>query len=740
MRSISAVVFVFHVACLSVSTTLAHFSFIIPSEDSLSAKIIMAETLDDTESISVRFLGDMTLYQKSRRGDVAVLRTKPIDDKTLQVESRGEGTRVIYGKADLGVMERGSTPHHLIYHPKSIIGNPYDDATRLDDASPIELIPVLASTDGQFRLQLVVSGAPKPESEVTMIFPDGTVEVVVTDQDGMTTSFEASGRYAAWARHWDETPGVLNGKMFQQVRHYATIVLDADGDQSTQSAIDRASDDSGVARWIDLPIATASFGAVASRGWLYLYGGHTAVPHEYHTSSSSGEFWRLDLTEPSDWQSLPGGVSLQGMNLAAVDGLIYRVGGMRSLNEIGEPADNRSIADCAVFDPASMSWRELPDLPVPRSSHDVVAVGRTLYVLGGWQMQHNGPSVWASAMFALDLDQKEPNWERLAQPFHRRALIAAAVDEHIYVMGGFGETNKPSRRVEVYNTVTRKWSEGPDLPGRRINGFAPASCTHDGRLLVSVGDGTLYRLSENRKSWEAVAETTPRIVHRMVPAGARVLVMGGAADGDVINLLESVRLSQPGAGAETTESATASRRRVTSADAGDKHAPHAIASGQTTRVEADAPSEQSPRTTSKSAEKDPIALGQTMCPVMTSKRVNHESPVAVYRGRPVALCCETCLAKWDRNPDSYAAVAQIPQLRGLIVAPRKIEQVYCPVYKDRVVTSDDPSVEYLGKTIHLFNRAAVRRWNDDPKRHADVDVLPQLRNPSKERTIAQSSD
>ena len=71
-----------------------------------------------------------------------------------------------------------------------------------------------------------------------------------------------------------------------------------------------------------------------------------------------------------------------------------------------------------------------------------------------------------------------------------------------------------------------------------MNGFSPAACVVDGRLFVSVGDGSLHRLSASRGGWEPVATATPRIVHRLVPDGQRILIVGGAAKGNNLDLIE----------------------------------------------------------------------------------------------------------------------------------------------------------------------------------------------------------
>src|SRR5262249_45721127 len=82
-----------------------------------------------------------------------------------------------------------------------------------------------------------------------------------------------------------------------------------------------------------LPQAVSSFGAVGSECWLYVYGGHIAPTHNYSTEAVTGEFQRLklgtgDQPDGNDWEKLPGGPRVQGMNLAAHAGKIYRAGGM----------------------------------------------------------------------------------------------------------------------------------------------------------------------------------------------------------------------------------------------------------------------------------------------------------------------------------------------------------------------------------------------------------------------------
>ena len=430
------------------------------------------------------------------------------------------------------MVERGDArPNVLVYYPKAIEGDAFDGKTVLGHEAPVEIVPV--GGVGALRLKLLVEGKPQPNAEITVLLPDGSQKKVKTGSEGETEKFEQNGRYGAWARYWVNAPGERDGKKYEEVRNYATLVFDAGG--STNAA----------PRYSTLPQAASSFGAVASDGWLYVYGGHVAKTHNYSTESVSGRFDRLKLTdEPVDaapWETLPGGPGLQGMNLAAYNHKIYRVGGMTPRNKPGEPSATFSTADCARFDPATKEWEALPPLPEPRSSHDVVVIGGKLIVVGGWTLNGTGQT-WLHSMEVLDLEANKPEWKSVAQPFQRRALIATAYEGKMYVLGGMDEKGNVVYEPSIYDPKTDTWTKGPKLPGGENNAFAPAACTHAGGLYVSVADGKLYRLSRNGDKWDEAGQASPRIAHRIASDGKQILVFGGAGKGGNLDSVEAVKV------------------------------------------------------------------------------------------------------------------------------------------------------------------------------------------------------
>lgn len=517
----------------------AHFVFVVPESGNASAKVFISEELKPDGAVDIGLVSAAKLSLRESGGRETPLSLTKGSDAYFAALS-GSGDRVIHGIVDLGFSQEGrpGKPFLLIYHPKTILGNAFDPKSALGADVPTELVP--SGKAGAVTLKLLAHGKPQPNAEVTVILPDGSQKKVKTDASGQTETFTASGRYGAWARYWEDVTGERGGKKYEQLHHYATLVFDTASTDSRTPAITAS-------RFATLPQAVASFGAVADNGWLYIYGGHVSRTHSYSTEAVSGEFHRLNLALPGTWEDLPSGTPIQGMNLAADRGKIYRVGGMEPRNKPGQPSENYSVADAARFDPTMKTWEALPPLPEPRSSHDVVVIGDQLIVTSGWTMEGKAGQKWLDTMQTLDLAAAKPAWKTVTQPFKRRALVAVAFERRMYVMGGITESGKVVPDVDIYDPANGQWSKGPALPGTGVNPFAPAAVVHNHELYVSVADGALYRLSNDKQQWVQAGRATPRVAHRLVSDGKSVLVIGGAKNGQNLDLIEAVAVTSESA-------------------------------------------------------------------------------------------------------------------------------------------------------------------------------------------------
>jgi YHS domain-containing protein len=437
-------------------------------------------------------------------------------------------------------------------------------------------------------------------------------------------------------------------------------------------------DDKSTPAYPPLPKAESSFGAVELDGFIYVYGGHAGTAHVYSTETNLGTFQRLAVKGGTKWESLPGGPGLQGLNLAAAGGKVYRVGGMHASNKPGEKGDLRSLAEVAAFDPKGGKWSPALAMPAGRSSHDVVAVGSKIIVIGGWEMKGpNEKSVWSEEAFVLDTTARVPEWTAIPQPFKRRALTAAALGDRVYVIGGLTESGEITRKVAVLDIKTGKWSEGPEIPGTDRVGFSPAATVVNGKLILNTSDKSVYALNEKGTAWDKVGATVEsRFVHRLVPGeGDSVVAIAGAGPRGPHASLEVVKL------------------------AGGSASPVPAAAG-----------------------------AQKFCPVMTTDEIDPAaSAVVTYKGVKIYLCCDQCVGKFRRDPAAYLDSKLIPGLAGMELPKRDIEQVFCPVLKDRKVSSKDPSTLYKGVRIYFYNDLARQRFEKDPSRFADPEILPQLK-------------
>lgn len=516
--------------CLLLGAALpasAHFVYVVP-DGSSKVSVILSENLEPDGNVSTNVYAGTKLQARGADGKIEDIATKTAEH-SLTADIPGRGSRVIFGKAVLGVRSRANAkPFLLSYYPKTILGSVAGDALTLGNVVPVEIVPVGAARQVQFLV--LANGKPAATTDVTVLTPSGKSKKVVTDAKGLTEVFDEAGRYGVWARIVSPIAGEQDGKKYEEVRQYPTLVYDAPA-------------------FAPLPVPVASMGAIVSDGYLYVYGGHAGKTHTYDTKAVLGTFQRLKLNTPgAKWEELPGGPILQGMNLAAHGGKIYRVGGMSPRNAPGEPSDNHSSSEVVCYNPKSGKWEELPPLPVGRSSHDVVVSGDKLVVVGGWQMRgRSEKSVWQDTALVMDLSSASPKWEAIPQPFRRRALTAAAVGTKVYVLGGLGEKESASR-CDILDLATGKWTQGPDFPGGSMMGFSPAATALNGKVVMNTSGGPVYQLNQAGDAWVSIGDAAiRRFVHRMVPLTNDSVVLVGGASRSLGNVaeLEIVKLTTP---------------------------------------------------------------------------------------------------------------------------------------------------------------------------------------------------
>lgn len=208
------------------SSAYAHFVFIVPmTNDPSKATVVFSDDLEPDENVGIEKLSTLKLYSRDSAGKDVSVESKP-GKHELQVTVPGQGSRILFGTLSYGVMQRGEAkPYLLTYYPKAMVGAMASDRTIVGSKSlPVEIVPIV--TGAEVRFQFLAGGQPVSDAEVTVIKSDVNKSKVKTDKHGKTEAFPAKGRYGVWAKDAVATPGEFDGKKYDEIRRYATLVVE----------------------------------------------------------------------------------------------------------------------------------------------------------------------------------------------------------------------------------------------------------------------------------------------------------------------------------------------------------------------------------------------------------------------------------------------------------------------------------------------------------------------------------
>jgi len=511
---------------LFVSSAQAHFIWVVtePGEQPTVAKVYLSEEAGPDDPELLPKIASAQTWVLGTRGAKTQALTLKIDGDALvgEIPKRLVGQPVVVNHS-YGVMSRGAKPFLLKYYAKAYPSQLTGSWTAIDKADliPLEVNPTLEGKT--LTLTVTWEGKPAAGCQVTVEGP-GLKEKVQGDSNAegkFTVEIPKAGLFSIRARKEEDASGELDGKKYEQVKHYSTLSLN----------VTPASVISDAERLPFLTNGTTSFGAAVVGDNLYIYGGHLGGAHEYHAEDQSNEFLRLNLSKPGEWEKLPSGPKRTGLAMVAHQGKIYRVGGFEVVSEGKNNLTSNS--DFARFDPATNKWEDLTPLPEGRSSHDAVVIGDTIYVVGGWQLKAGSSydNAWLKTAWSYDLSQEKSEWKPVAAPpFERRAISLATRDGLLYCIGGMQSKGGITARVAILDPAKGTWSEGPAILGNGMDGFGTASYCLDGQLITTAMSGSIQRLAADGSHWEYLGQVVhPRFFHEMVPWKQNLVIVGGAS-------------------------------------------------------------------------------------------------------------------------------------------------------------------------------------------------------------------
>jgi hypothetical protein len=215
-----------NVLFIAIGTAHAHFPFLVPDGPD-NGKAVFSDSLKpDTAGVPVDRIAStkVVVLQDGKGVAVPLTLDKAANCYTFTVP--GSGPRIAVGTTDYGVLQRGeSKPFLLRYYAKAVFGGvPAPDKATTGANVPLELVPVVDA--GKLRFKVLASGKPVAKTDVTVLVPgEAKSKVVATDDSGLTPLFETPGMYGAHARMTEMKSGEQGGKKYEEVRHYATLVV-----------------------------------------------------------------------------------------------------------------------------------------------------------------------------------------------------------------------------------------------------------------------------------------------------------------------------------------------------------------------------------------------------------------------------------------------------------------------------------------------------------------------------------
>lgn len=198
------------------------------------------------------------------------------------------------------------------------------------------------------------------------------------------------------------------------------------------------------------------------------------------TLLDSVDVYDLTVNEWNRGPSLP--ISLANAAAAATDEHIFVAGGLT----VGE-GEVGSISDRVwLLGREDERWREMGPLPVALAGSSLVYSQNALYLIGGWDGESMRGEIWRAELGA-DLALGPEDWLEIARLEEPRAFLGAtAVDDEIYIAGGY-DGRRELDSAGVLNIRTGATRPLPPLSSPR----GGLSLVYDGLAIFAIGGGWL---------------------------------------------------------------------------------------------------------------------------------------------------------------------------------------------------------------------------------------------------------
>jgi hypothetical protein len=200
-----------------------------------------------------------------------------------------------------------------------------------------------------------------------------------------------------------------------------------------------------------MPTARYLLGAAGLDGIVYAIGGADYDIDEAWVTSANEAY---DPATDSWTTKAPMPTAREGLAVAALDGLVYAIGGRDGVSDLYEGSP---VSVVEAYDPETDSWSTRAPMPTPRERLGVGVMDGLLYAIGG--RNGSGCGTWVEVY-----DPATDSWTARSPMLTDTELVGVAVlDDVIYAIGGqFGCSRQVTN--QAYSPETDRWQFRNPLP------------------------------------------------------------------------------------------------------------------------------------------------------------------------------------------------------------------------------------------------------------------------------------
>jgi len=224
-------------------------------------------------------------------------------------------------------------------------------------------------------------------------------------------------------------------------------------------------------------------------GSVVSHGGKVFVIGGNYYSADRDTAQIFDTVQETWSESSSMGYGARGVAAAAVNGLVYMIGGADMAPGAG-PHD--VFATVQAYNPAADTWTPKDALPQPRMNAEAVVIDGMIWCVGG-QSVPDGPVVREILRYVPAVNRWEDTGIALSDRQARAGMAAVAHGRFIYLLGGTDpDSGEPTDRVDVIDTEGgRRLTDVIVIGGLNVPEGSNATYT----CMASYSDGTSRNVS-----------------------------------------------------------------------------------------------------------------------------------------------------------------------------------------------------------------------------------------------------